>query len=34
MRVIEDHQRRIFACKRLDLHMKRFQRFLPPLLRR
>ena len=33
MRVLEDHQHRTFACKRLDLRRERFQRFLPTLLR-
>ena len=32
MCVLKDHQHRIFACKRLDLRMERFQRFLPTLL--
>ena len=33
MRILEDHQHRVFACKRLDRPTQRFKRFLPTLLR-
>jgi hypothetical protein len=34
MRILQDHQYRLFACKRLDRPTQRFKGLLPTLLRR
>ena len=34
MHILEDHQYRVGSRQRLQLRRERFQRFLPPLLRR